>query len=1120
MSQIRLKGFQTGAAVELSNITVGGDSRTLSVPAFRKPPRVAALPRISDAFDGTDMSVDTTGLTGITAYQWRIKGGADQGTASTQDTTGLGGDYLECVVTCDQGMLTSPAVRVYENGMMSMAAMDADDAAILELVRHGDVTHLSVADGLWTSPATWLNGKVPANGARVLVSEGTTVTYDNSEANIRLDTIRVDGTLAWALDQSTTMLVESVIGTRGSTITIGTDSANRLPAAHTAEIIISGKDYTSDSFLPTDMNISREAKMWGRGIVSQGVWRMWGNKKTTWDRANAGVPAGATSLTLENLPTGIEVGDEIVIGGTSLDYSEVLEPGVSFLALQDEYRTLTAVDGATLSWADGLVHPHDNQCPGSTRTDLHPVVMVRKGKNIKIRSEVTAPNWRRGHTACMHRFAVMDHWDVEFVDLGRTDKDDFAGIRDTDGTFRFHDNDNLLNTAYSSQSNIQSRYPIHGHHLGFGHTGARPVVANCYVEGVPGHAIVHHNCDMDFFDNAMHRFWGCGMVSESGNELGAWVGNCAMTATAGDNALNRVPKVHESQRGIAGDNFRKGYGYGMRGRAMRVNRNVAVSCSWGYVFFHRFEPNASQAIAKVINLTRQFIDLKDVGRLVQYNDGSISDASRDFKFVHYPIVHFADNEAISCISGLFVSKSLPPQVHDVNVKLKRFKSWGYRDSGCEIEYVGTYILEDFDCVADKNGNGKGIKFGNNTFQMFTVRARVEGNSEGIFRQGAEPNMEGSTDAMSMQNPRWGHIGTDYVDNAEDLTDDGAFSSVNKAVDVTLEDPDWTGDFINYDATPSLTYPMQAGIWDGTSAFSGDLISTMSNADGAKSDNIGNAASLAPKEIKFEYLFGSFNRQVRKANNADGYWSYNGDFVVAQTNIISDRATGRPFKFLNTYVAQTEPASTGVNNGPLVYASTPVVQSDKTATVAANGTVVVNVLAGATGAGGPGTYVLDTGDHLKPDNGVARLNSATGEITYTPDRDYIGTDEMYVFVKSQNRYATVRVTFLIGSGGTVSAPQTDTHFSVADHPAANTLGVTLNTAPATGGRRIQFVQYSTDGGASWRRLCNGWPQAVHKITTTSTGTALAAGDYTLRLRYKTNFDYVFSGASSDTTVTVS
>ena len=68
MAQLRFK-LPIGEAVDLS-ATVGTDSGSTSGYNFRKPAIVSGLPRISDGFDGDTLTLDTTGLTSITAYDW------------------------------------------------------------------------------------------------------------------------------------------------------------------------------------------------------------------------------------------------------------------------------------------------------------------------------------------------------------------------------------------------------------------------------------------------------------------------------------------------------------------------------------------------------------------------------------------------------------------------------------------------------------------------------------------------------------------------------------------------------------------------------------------------------------------------------------------------------------------------------------------------------------------------------------------------------------------------------------------------------------------------------------------------------------------------------------------
>ena len=167
--------------------------------------------------------------------------------------------------------------------------------AILALVPHEEVTHLAVADGAWTDSATWEGGRVPKNGACVLIPHGLTVTFDQHKA-YRYAWIRIDGSLIWATNKSTYMLVHDMVTTRGGVRKIG-DIGSPLDAAYTAEIVISGRDYSEFTVTPTNLVLDRDANLWSRGTFNQGTNIMVGARKTTWLKANAPVPQGATSLT-------------------------------------------------------------------------------------------------------------------------------------------------------------------------------------------------------------------------------------------------------------------------------------------------------------------------------------------------------------------------------------------------------------------------------------------------------------------------------------------------------------------------------------------------------------------------------------------------------------------------------------------------------------------------------------------------------------------------------------------------------------------------------------------------------------------------------------------------------
>lgn len=1122
MTLIRMKGFTPGDALGTVSITVGELTESVAIPAFQSPSSVTVLPRISDGFDTDTFTVDLTGLSGIVAYDWHEVGGSTLATSPVFDGAGHGGKWVVCDVTCDQGTLSSPPIMIYATtmtmGMDMPVAMDpahlADDALVVAMVPHAQATHVAVADGDWTNPATWLGANVPANGACILIPHGRTVRYDQAD-HFRLNWIRVDGTLEWALDRSTKLLVETMVGTRGSEIIMGTQSG-RLPAEHTAEITISGRDYTANTLTPTDMNVTRDPGLWGRGIVSQGVWRIWGADKLQWSNADP-IEAGATSLTLHQQPAGWSVGDEIVIFGTKASYAR----GSSPMEVEDETRIITALDGNLVSWADPLVHSHKNPRTGSSRTDLYPKIMLKQGRNIIVQSEVTSPVWRRGHTASAHHSCTVDYWDASFLNLGRTDKSRPVGKRLSTGEFYYNNGENLnspdtpgsafISETLTPQSNLAARYPIHMHHVGFHHMAARPIVNSCYVQGTPGWGMVHHSCDVDFEQCGIYDFWGAGMVAESGDEVGGWIHNIAGYSPVTDSRgrLHYNAKLTEGNSGLAGDNFKLGYGFAYRGRAVRATGNVAVSCPWGHTFFHRGNPNDDVFPTK--DLLRVQTDIGDVGRIA----ASALVSPSKFRMVDYPIIHFAENEAVGVLGGMHVTKQAPHQSHDVNIKLKRFKSWGFWQVGADIEYIGTYILDGFDLVGSDNAK-VGIQLNPNTFQVAVVNARVEGTPVG-FRRDAASTAEDETLFDDTNDPRWMDIGNDYVDVTTPLIFVNDADKAGRLVTYTRDDFDDTA--IDYDLSPSDTYPLVLATWDGQV---NSLSNEVTNADGKKISNLGAGMNISPKLWSdFAFLKDGLSTRIYSQFHK-GYWTAdigNGpeDVLVVQ-ELISDPLTARPYRYLKFVQTGGTPTSS-IHNGTFDYSPNPTIQADKLAVVAANGSVDIDVVSGATGGNGT-DYTLVAGTFIAPDHGKASFDFATGVVTYKPDRDFEGTDEMYVFVESGGQSATVRIDVLIGAGGVLTPPAAATHFEVSDHGDTDSICVTLLAPPAAGGRRIELVQYSTDGGTTWRRLTHRWVQAAHKVSFESDETPISPGSYDVRIRYKTNYDYALSDPSADMTVVAS
>ena len=236
-------------------------------------------------------------------------------------------------------------------------------------------------------------------------------------------------------------------------------------------------------------------------------------------------------------------------------------------------------------------------------------------------------------------------------------------------------------------------------------------------------------------------------------------------------------------------------------------------------------------------------------------------------------------------------------------------------------------------------------------------------------------------------------------------------------------------------------------------------------------------------------------------------------MIAIPLLFSDRLSARPAKVMKL-IRYTGSTAGLTDNGVMTFGSE-VVRAEMTATCAVNGSVVIDWLTGCSGGDGS-TYEVDTTDLFQADHGRFTVDNGAGTITYTPFIDYEGLDEIYILIKSGNMYKTVRIAMYVGSLSAATAP-TISDFTVTG--GAGFIDVALGGRPDDGGRGVKLVQYSTDAGVTWRRLCNHWIKATHTITTESDGTALAAGSVNVRIRYRDRYTYTDTAASADRSATV-
>ncbi|MGH2728600.1 MAG: hypothetical protein ACRDKS_16640, partial [Actinomycetota bacterium] len=93
--------------------------------------------------------------------------------------------------------------------------------------------------------------------------------------------------------------------------------------------------------------LSSDKGLW---VTDAGALDLNGASKVAWTRANAGLSAGAASATLEAVPSGWAVGDELLISPTE-------NPNVSNFSTHHELRTITSVSGSSVGFA-ALSYPH------------------------------------------------------------------------------------------------------------------------------------------------------------------------------------------------------------------------------------------------------------------------------------------------------------------------------------------------------------------------------------------------------------------------------------------------------------------------------------------------------------------------------------------------------------------------------------------------------------------------------------------------------------------------------------------------------------------------------------------------------------------------------------------
>lgn len=285
-----------------------------------------------------------------------------------------------------------------------------------------DFSHRSVRNGNWSDPKTWQPAQVPAKGDRVLITSGTTVTYDvKSKEPIRL--IQVVGTLTFARDRDTELNVgivkvqNSDICSEGGfacdfgsvnksgeptappkgpkpALEIGT-LENPIPAKYSVRIRLHFFPGMNENDAPAIACCSARMDIHGAPM------------NRTWVELGADAKPGDNVITLSQPVTGWKTGDEIIV--TASKREDIYDSFRNPKKVGTEQRRITRIDGTRITLDQPLAKEHAGT--GELTSEV-----ANLSRNVIIES--ADPKGKRGHTV-YHRFSEGGISYARFAHLGK-----------------------------------------------------------------------------------------------------------------------------------------------------------------------------------------------------------------------------------------------------------------------------------------------------------------------------------------------------------------------------------------------------------------------------------------------------------------------------------------------------------------------------------------------------------------------------------------------------------------------------------------------------------------------------------------------------------------------------
>ncbi|MEL4896520.1 G8 domain-containing protein, partial [Crocosphaera sp. Alani8] len=553
-----------------------------------------------------------------------------------------------------------------------------EQTMLLNIVPDGSQTHQAVNNGSWFDASTWANGVIPTAGARVYIPANLTVQYD-SESNVPLWTVRVDGTLNFSRTQNTKMVVDTLAIMNNGQLNIGR-KGQAISGNVEAEIVFADDERALNDPMAKSL-----------GLVSIGEVNIHGQEKAPHLKVTTDPMQGDTSLTLSEVPSGWEIGDRIVLTGT--EFNPDWYGGSNLDQSQDEVLTITQINGQTIIFDKPLKFDHD-----TPRADLKASV-ANLSRNVVLRSEVVDDISKRGHTMFMHSDDVDIRY-AHFQELGRTDKS---------------------RTIDNSTDNKNGRYSLHLHQQGVALDNNPAIIVGNSLEGSPGWGYVQHGSFAVMDHNVAFDVFGGAFIAEGGDETGRWEDNIAIKGT-GLGRIKGAGHPKDAKKTLTAAN--NGTGYYFQSRLVHNQNNIAASMpGFGFLYFHRRTANSVEWIdSSTLEET-----LTSHGKSYTTNKGVSIDSPS--------LQGFANNEAFATYKGLSIIKDFANQHHDGRTVLDGFTAWEVQN-GADVEYTGHYTLNNFDLIAHDTAknyswDNHGLELGQKMVDIVVNDLRVDGFTNGL-----------------------------------------------------------------------------------------------------------------------------------------------------------------------------------------------------------------------------------------------------------------------------------------------------------------------------------------------------------------------------------------------------